>query len=90
MSDRAKTYMSSCAFWGLMIGILGCMGRGTWIASEVHKDVQELKASNTIRNESDKEMRDMFYRHERDLILIKSKLGLTLNRPTTNMVLAGF
>ena len=69
-----------------MLTILGMMGRGTWLASEVHKDVQHLKAETVIRNASDKEIRDMFYRHERDIILIKSKLGITWSGTTDTVV----
>lgn len=44
MSEANKTQIGTVAFWSLLLALTTAMGRGVWLASEVHKDVQVIKA----------------------------------------------
>ena len=75
MSDRQKSLFNQVAFWSLMLAILGLMAKGVWLASEVHKDVQIIKAElPAIRN------------LENRVLKIETKLGISKHNRDTNSV----
>lgn len=76
MSDRQKSIFNQVAFWSLMLAILGLMAKGVWLASEVHKDVQIIKAElPAIRS------------LENRVLKIETKLGVSKHSSDTNSVM---
>lgn len=76
MSDRQKSLFNQVAFWSLMLAILGLMVKGVWLASEVHKDVQVIKAELPV-------IRQL----ENRVLRIETKLGISKRNPDTNSVM---
>ena len=73
MSDKQKSVLNQVAFWTLLLTITGLMCKGVWIASEVHKDVQIIKAELPV-------IRQL----ENRVLRIETKLGITESFNKTN------
>ncbi len=76
MSDRNKSLFSQVAFWTLLLTITGLMCKGVWLASEVHKDVQLIKAELPV-------IRQL----ENRVLRIETKLGISKRSRDTNSVM---
>ncbi len=75
MSDRQKSVLNQVAFWAFLLTITGLMFKGVWLASEVHKDVQLIKAELPV-------IRQL----ENRVLRIETKLGISKHNRNTNSV----
>ena len=75
MSDRQKSVINQVAFWAFLLTITGLMFKGVWLASEVHKDVQLIKAELPV-------IRQL----ENRVLRIETKLGISKHQLNTNSV----
>lgn len=76
MSDRQKSVINQVAFWAFLLSCTGLMCKLVWLASEVHKDVQIIKAElPAIRQLENRVLR------------IETKLGISRRDRDTNSVM---
>jgi len=76
MSDRQKSILNQVAFWAFLLACTGLMCKLVWLASEVHKDVQVIKAElPAIRQLENRVLR------------IETKLGISKHNRDTNSVM---
>jgi hypothetical protein len=74
MSEIVKSRGQQAAFWGLLFTLTMAMLRGSWVASEVHRDVQVIK-------EECKRLRNL----EERIIRLEVRVGISgaTNNPVT-------